>query len=305
MTDPEHADPERYVQLASFGTGYRDLWWNPDFLALTAQRWSTKSARRVLDVGCGDGGWTRTVGAHLAPDAELVGVDREQHFVDLAATSTPNATFQRAEAESLPFEDGSFDLVTCQTVLIHVADAAKVVAEMHRVVRPGGVVLIAEPDNLAGGMALLGATPAVSDEVMLAHFRLLLTCQRGKAALGEGDERIGCRLPGIFAAAGLEEVNAHVNDRCVVIHPPYETPQMKLALGQEASWARDDISTLFGLRSDAKRLFVAGGGEQSEFDDAWAPVRAHLNAVEAAISEQRYHAGRGFVMYVVGGRSPR
>lgn len=290
------------MELASFGTGYRDLWWNPDFLALTAERWSTKNAKRVLDVGCGDGGWTRTVGKHLAPGGELVGVDREQHFVDLAAKSTPDATFVKGNAESLPFEDASFDLVTCQTVLIHVADAAKVVAEMHRVVKPGGVVLVAEPDNFAGGMALLGSEPAVSDDAVLAHAKLLLTCQRGKAALGEGDERIGCRLPGIFAASGLRGVNAHVNDRCVVIHPPYDTPQMKLALGQEAAWAKDDVSILFGLKSDARRLFVAGGGSEPDFDAAWAPVRANLDAVEAAITEQRYHAGRGFVMYVVGGR---
>ena len=53
--------------------------------------------------------------------------------------------YRVADAKTLPFPDASFDLVTCQTLLIHLADPSAVIAEMARVARPGGLVLAAEP----------------------------------------------------------------------------------------------------------------------------------------------------------------
>lgn len=306
MTDrPEHADPDRYIELASFDTGYRDLWWNPDFLALGARRFGIAAAERVLDVGCGAGEWGRIVVRHMAPGASLTGVDRVPQFVELAGKhARPGDAFVVGSAEALPFDDDAFDVVTCQTVLMHVADAAKVVAEMARVTRPGGTVLLAEPDNLAGNLALVGGQPCPPDEDVLALTRLLLACHRGKAALGEGDERVGARLPGLLDAAGLRQVAAYTNDRCISLVAPYDTPAAKLALAEERKWNAQDISILLASKPDARRLAQAGELTEATFEQLWASVRRFMDLVESGVDAGTYHAARGFVMYLAGGTKP-
>jgi 2-polyprenyl-3-methyl-5-hydroxy-6-metoxy-1,4-benzoquinol methylase len=85
-----------------------------------------------------------------------VGVERDPRWVTQAREAATKLglsdrwSFLQGVAEALPFADQSFDLVTCQTLLIHVADPAAVIAEMQRVVAPGGTVLLSEPNNLAG-----------------------------------------------------------------------------------------------------------------------------------------------------------
>lgn len=86
---------------------------------------------RVLDVGCGDG---RIPSTYAAP--EVVVVDSSPAAVELAAARGLDA--QVADAQELPFPDGSFDVVTCNHVLYHVPDVDRALAEFVRVLRPGG-----------------------------------------------------------------------------------------------------------------------------------------------------------------------
>jgi hypothetical protein len=99
-----------------------------------------------------------------------------------------------------PFSDASFDLVTCQTLLIYVPDPGRALAEMVRVTRPGGLVLIAEPTNLLGPFLLdaiaLGEPPTFASTLL----QLQLTCQQSKAALGLGNELFGESLPPCLTA---------------------------------------------------------------------------------------------------------
>jgi hypothetical protein len=83
---------------------------------------------RVLDVGCGD----RPYDALLSRAAELVGFD---------VPGNPYADLH-GSIESIPVEDGSFDVALCLQVLEHVDDPAAAVRELRRVVRPGGRVLL-------------------------------------------------------------------------------------------------------------------------------------------------------------------
>ena len=306
-TRPEHDDPTRYEALAGFETGFRDLWWNSDFLALNARRFGTGQARAVLDVGCGTGEWGRRVIRDLAPDASLTGVDRVPEFLETARARAEQLgregdRFVEGTAEALPFENDRFDLVTAQTVLMHVRDAATVVAEMVRVTRPSGVVLLAEPDNLAGNLAQLGGEPTLGDEDVLAITALLLACHRGKAALGEGDERVGAKLPGLLTAAGLRDVAAYTNDRCMSLVPPYDAPDQRLALQTERAWIRDGVSMLVASRGDARRLALAGGWDEARFDGGWAAMQRWMQSVDEGTQAGRYHATRGFMMVLAGGR---
>ncbi|MCA9710773.1 MAG: methyltransferase domain-containing protein, partial [Myxococcales bacterium] len=302
MTDaPEYADPERYADLAGFRTEWRDLMWNPDFLRLMARRWGLGGVREALDVGCGAGHWGRTVLRLLPAEATMIGVDREPGFFGLARDGNEaqgvgdRVSLQEGTAEALPFADDRFDLVTCQLVMIHVADVAAALREMIRVTRPGGLVVLAEPDNRAGTLALLGGRPGPSDDDVEAIVHLQLVYERGKRARGEGDHSVGGRLPGLLRDAGLGQVRAYTNDRCMELAPPYEEPAMKIALAQELAWAEQGVNILLGSRGDVRRLYLAGGGDEAGFERGWAAVCRWQQAMIDAVREGRYQAARGFV----------
>lgn len=304
-TAPEYADPQRYIELVGFRGTWRDLFWNHDFLDLMGRRLGLSRVRDALDVGCGAGHWGRTLWPHTPPGARWIGVDPEEEFLELARQAgNGRAEYRRATAESLPFPDDSFDLVTCQLVLIHVRDATEALREMTRVLRPGGVLLAAEPDNRAGNIALLNGDPRPSDEDYLAILELLLVGERGKLALGEGDQSIGGRLPGLFATSGLAEVTAYTNDRCINLHPPHARNDEKVWLDQELAWAAEDASVLCGSRESNWRFFEAGGGDEARFAACWEAVRRWMSLVREGVATGRYASARGFVMYLVSGRKP-
>jgi len=104
-----------------------------------------KSAR-ALDVGCGDGGF---LVAMAKRGARAHGIDLSRGNVEgarlraLAWELPPTAVVARAE--SLPYPDGCFDVVTCGDVIEHVADPGLALAEIWRVLRPGGLLWLAAP----------------------------------------------------------------------------------------------------------------------------------------------------------------
>ena len=134
-------------------------------------------------------------------------------------------SYQVAVAEKLPFADASFDLVTCQTVLIHTPDPGAAVDEMVRVARPGGLILAAEPNNVAS--ALIFDSLSFHDPVdeIIARVRLQLICERGKAALGEGNNSIGDLVPGLFAERGLVNVRVYLNDKANALPAALRQPR--------------------------------------------------------------------------------
>jgi 2-polyprenyl-3-methyl-5-hydroxy-6-metoxy-1,4-benzoquinol methylase len=104
--------------------------------------------RYVLEVGCGRGVFAR----YLAEQgANLVAADFSEAAVLHARKRLEglNVTTLVADIQDLPFEDGSFDVVISQETLEHVPDPAKGLAELVRVTRPGGKVLVTTPNYLS------------------------------------------------------------------------------------------------------------------------------------------------------------
>jgi ubiquinone/menaquinone biosynthesis C-methylase UbiE len=92
----------------------------------------------VLDVACGTGVVTRAVAARVGRAGRVVGLDVNAAMLTVARRKAPNLDLRLGRAESLPFEDGTFDAVTCQFALMFFEDRPAALAEMHRVLRPGG-----------------------------------------------------------------------------------------------------------------------------------------------------------------------
>jgi ubiquinone/menaquinone biosynthesis C-methylase UbiE len=106
---------------------------------------------RVLDVGCGTGSLTFRV-PEIANIAAVTGIDLTEPFVEFARgrNTDPRISFQPADARVLPFDDNSFDRAFSMLVLQFIPDAGRAVAEMRRVVRPGGTVTAAVWDAYGG-----------------------------------------------------------------------------------------------------------------------------------------------------------
>lgn len=95
---------------------------------------------RALDVGCGEGRFCRMM---KTLGLETVGVDPTQAMIDQARLRDPEGDYQIGVAEQLAFEDGEFDLVVSYLSLIDIAELDLAISQMVRVLRPGGVLLIA------------------------------------------------------------------------------------------------------------------------------------------------------------------
>ena len=99
------------------------------------------SGVRWLDVGCGTGVFTELVVDTCFP-ASVIAIDPSAAQIDLARTKpvAQRVDFRVADAQTLPFSDGTFDIVVSSLVINFIADRPRALAEMRRVCSPGGVV---------------------------------------------------------------------------------------------------------------------------------------------------------------------
>lgn len=302
MSEPSYADPEVYARLSGFSGEWRDTWWNADFLALLSARFELAHARSVLDVGCGAGHWGRGLQRYMAEGATLTGIDHAEAFVESAAQATPTATYRVASATALPFDDDTFDVSTCQTVLIHVPDPGAVVREMLRVTKPGGVVLLVEPDNAVMAVSFVNTSVPLELDERVGLFRLQLMCLAGKKALGEGDGTIGARLPALLHSAGARGLQTFASDKCAAAIPPYGIRDQAIDMKTQLDFAKMEMWMPTGTREDSRRHFCAGGGTEVDFDAHWAIVLRWFRTFERQVAEGRFHTARPVCMVVAAGQ---
>lgn len=119
-----------------------------------------RGGRDFLDIGCGTGDVTLAV-LRQAPACRLTGIDLSAPMLDLAVSKTRAAglesrcSYQLGDATNLAFADRTFDGVVTAFCLRNVVDHAKALAEMRRVLRPGGTLAILELTKPSGGPAAL------------------------------------------------------------------------------------------------------------------------------------------------------
>jgi ubiquinone/menaquinone biosynthesis C-methylase UbiE len=105
---------------------------------------------RVLDVGCGTGDDVREMAKHVGAGGRIVGIDNSQAMIGVArqrAEGTENPVeFRVADVMELPFGAASFDSCRADRSLMHVPDAGQALAEMARVTKPGGRIVVYEVD---------------------------------------------------------------------------------------------------------------------------------------------------------------
>ncbi|MEC7803954.1 MAG: methyltransferase domain-containing protein [Pseudomonadota bacterium] len=149
----------------------------------------------LLDCGCGPGSLTLGFAAKLAPGS-VVGIDCEPEQFAAAADyaaeqGMTKLRFESGDIYALPFDDASFDVVFCSAVLGSVHEPRRVVEEMVRVLKCGGIIAMKEFDHAAD--IIYPQTPVIARSIELYH---RLRAHNGHAA------QVGRQLKGIIHEAG-------------------------------------------------------------------------------------------------------
>lgn len=151
------------------------------WFAWVMDRLPLKAGDRVLDIGCGPAWFWAASQGHFPAGLHLTLADQSDGMVaEAVGRCTPlglaSVTGQQADVAALPFADGSFDVVIAMHMLYHVPDQAKAVAELHRVLKPGGTLAVT--NNGAGNLKELyaltttfGSPPVDPASVAFGHER--------------------------------------------------------------------------------------------------------------------------------------
>ncbi len=281
----------------------RDFWWNHDFLQLMSGRWNLVAVKSALDVGCGVGHWGRCLAPFLSPDCMWTGIDRESQWIEEArkrGTGVKHlaASFVVGEAERLPFPDGFFEMVTCQTVLIHVKDPLAVIREMIRVLVPGGLIVIVEPNNLVANLSSIELQRPISELIGLLEFQVI--CERGKMNLGEGFNSSGPFVAGWLFALDVEQIESYLSDKVTMLLPPYASAHAHALVRETGEMNRRDF--WIWSREDARRYFLAGGGAAEAFDGRWRTALDRDRELLSAVEHQELRVSFAPVCLLVSGR---
>jgi SAM-dependent methyltransferase len=143
---------------------------------------------RVLDLGCGPGVDRRALAVVVGPTGLAVGLDRSAAMATASAATGSGAVLV-GDGQALPLASSSFAGAWARAVLIHTPDPGAAVAELARVVRPGGRIVLAEPDH---GTHIVATDEMDVFERVRAHRRTSFR-----------HPLVGRDLPALAAAAGL------------------------------------------------------------------------------------------------------
>jgi hypothetical protein len=175
-------------------------------------------------------------------------------------------------------------------------------AEMVRVARPGALIAVVEPNNGASALMLDSSLRGAPTQEIVDLVELQLVAERGKAALGLGDNSVGEQLPTTFRALGLDDVRVYLSDCANPVLPPYDDPASRAIVAEMLDWSKRDF--WIWDEQETGRYFVAGGGTAEAFGGYWRTAAGARQRQAHAIAAHQYDSAGGGLTYLVSGRKP-
>jgi SAM-dependent methyltransferase len=173
---------------------------------------------KVLDVATGTGGFIHFLLEALKEYDEIVGIDTSERSATVFAEvfkDKPNVRFEKMDAAQIDFPDAAFDMVCMANSLHHMADLGRVLAEMRRVLKPGGHFIIAE-------MYRDGQTETQLTHVYLHHWWAAVDTSQG---ITHGETYTRQQIVDLVDGLGLQGVTYH--DLCDLSGDPQQPDAIK------------------------------------------------------------------------------
>ncbi len=251
----------------------RESWWDAGFTRALVEA-IPDGCRELVEVGCGLGHVARKV-LPQAPGLSYLGVDVDRARLaetreDLEGGPLAERTrFVAGSGEALPLGDETTDVVLFCMTLQHVASPADALRESRRVLRPGGALVAAEPDNLGQRWFFDGPL----EEVTRSFAAVIEQCREARAP---ADLAIGPQVPGLARAAGFGDVEMRVH---AIFVTRYETArecrakwEEMLRLFAHASDLPDNAPAVGACREALDRWLNAGDPERVGHCGTTVPV---------------------------------
>lgn len=169
-----------------------------------------RGGERLLDVGCGDGGVARLLRQRVS-EVVAVDIERAPGWQD-----EPELRFRVADAEQLPFEADSFDVVHSKDSLHHMARPDRALAEYRRVLRQGGFVLIVEANRYNPSLFLQMTLVRRHEHFSQRHFERLVRVVFPEARFGAFEAHY---VPGVRRLLRLQHGVEEALERTSPLHP--------------------------------------------------------------------------------------
>lgn len=174
-----------------------------------------KPGERVLDVACGTGVAARLAAEQVGTAGSVTAIDIAPDMIEVAravpSPGGPPIEWHVGDAAPLPFPDGAYDAVLCQMGLMFMPDRPAVLAEMHRVLAPGGRLVVNTPGPIHPAFEVMGQAVAEHINSELGGFVRAVFSMPDPDAVGA-----------LLAGAGFEEVSGRVSPVKVRLPPPAE-----------------------------------------------------------------------------------
>lgn len=164
----------------------------------------------VLEIGCGPGMLLEGIHERVGPEGKIAGIDLNPHFINVANRRVKmleydNATFVTGDCHTLPFEDGSFDAIVAEKLLMHVKPISRVIEEARRVLSVGGRLVLADYDPYT--IMTAGPDPALTARVLASAAKMYASPYAAR------ESAHACVEAGLY----VEKVHGHL----LVLEDPY------------------------------------------------------------------------------------
>jgi ubiquinone/menaquinone biosynthesis C-methylase UbiE len=289
----------------------RKYLWYPEAIEKYASWLGLKPGMTAIDVGCGLGYLGYTYWPYFGKGGRYIGVDKSEKLLKDAEKGAKvwarggKAEFKMGDAYKLPFEGGFGDWVMCQTLLMHLEKPKEALKEMIRVLKPGGLFMCKEPDNLSAGLSrqFFSAYEFSHDDFIL-QAKINLTLHEGRKKLGRGDQSIGNKIPHMLSELGMRGIDIRMNERVHFLEPPYESEEQKQLLKILIKQHTNEKDKKYWIEQ-GREEFKAGGGNLADYDRWIEIMDKFLAAARKQYKDGTFACCTGSYFYIIKARKPR
>lgn len=276
----------------------RFCWHNEDYLDLLAKRFKLANYSSLADIGCGLGHWNKLLLPYLKKPAKIYAVDFEQAWLDKCKEDKSfylrrkcDVEFICSKAEELTLPDNFVDIVSCQTLLIHVKDIKSVLKEFYRIVKPGGIIICSEPNNLISPLMFDLVSQTESAESILNKVRFELSYAKGKEKLGQGKSYAVEIIPELMRETGFKNIRVYLSDKAEVFSDKEN---------------EETFNELFKNEYEKSRQYYSQvNNNLNDFEEYWKNLKQYYKTKNESAEKMPYLSCKGALMYIMYGEKSK